>query len=176
VKYVDPDGRLQRDSEGKLIFTPAGEPEEQVHESGEKSLFQFGWLYTDDGTKIQAFENKDKEKPIFDTDCHGFTFADGKYWINNNQAESILIGDGYKKINENECEVGDVVLYKSISGDPEVVHSTRVVDVEREQGKVTNVVVEGLGGIEIKPHRDNVKDAWPNGPTTIYYYRKAETE
>jgi hypothetical protein len=54
IRFLDPDGRMQRDSNGNLIFKPVGDPRVAQHPSGERSTMQGGYLIADDGTKVAA--------------------------------------------------------------------------------------------------------------------------
>src|SRR5688500_3612255 len=47
------------------------------------------------------------------TDCHGLTFTEGKYWIDNDQVDTILKHDSYKELNPSDrVRVGDVAVYR----------------------------------------------------------------
>jgi RHS repeat-associated protein len=142
VVYVDPDGRLQRDTDGNFIFeetekiiaaypTPEGKYE--------WSNFQKGYLLAEDGTKIEASINLDKSKPGFDTNCHGWTFTDGQYWINDDQVDAILKHDGYEK--HEQPQAGDVVVYNQ--GRENIVHSAKIV--HSIQGTPIIIINENAG-------------------------------
>jgi hypothetical protein len=104
-------------------------------------------------------------------DCHGLTFAEGKYWINNDQTDKLLKGDNYKKTDKPQ--VGDVVVYRDASG--EVVHSTTVTAVD-DKDKVTEV--SGLGGLEPQSHSDKPQPgpggAWADPSAKVEYYHKQD--
>jgi hypothetical protein len=144
------------------------------HPSGPVAAVLKGFLIADDGTLIEASSNREITEPGFDTDCHGVSFSDGKYWINNDQVDSILTGDKYKQVGGPK--VGDVAVYRDEDGN--AVHSAKVVGIKREHsflgmqwGKIVDVEVEGLGGLETETHRDSVQNAWPY-PSSVEYYRK----
>jgi len=166
IRYTDPDGRILHDANGNVVFSPIGKPEKVQHPSGLTATVQNGIIIADNGKPIKAFKNLTGDKG-WDTDCHGTTFADGQVWVNNDQVNNILKGDGYETVNKTDAKVGDVVVYKNENG--EVVHSVTVVDVK--DGKIT---VEGQGGLEKENHRDNVDKAW-KGKATQNFYRKSET-
>jgi len=174
VKYIDPDGRLQRDSEGNLIFTPEGDEIRVSHPSGRSASVQPGWLYADDGTRIEAFANREESEPGFDTDCHGFSFADGQYWINNWEVQPILDGDGYE--NRLPPKVGDIVVY--FEGRGVVVHSAKIVAVRTKYNFLwfhwgpTVVEVEGISGVQTEIRRTTVENGWL-GASHYIYYRKS---
>jgi RHS repeat-associated protein len=167
LRNVDPDGSIVRDASGEVIFTPIGEPTGIRHVSEpfvDPRMVQPGYIEADDGTKIVAFQNLSLDLG-YDRDCHGVTFADGDYWINNNQVGSILTGDEYRIVGKRQ--VGDVIVYFDEQGQP--VHSATVVNVEGEAGAVT---VEGLGGLEPETHQDSVSDAWQDTDVSFYFFRK----
>jgi hypothetical protein len=99
-------------------------------------------------------------------DCHGLTFAGGKFWINNDQVGTLLKGDGYK--STTTPVVGDVAIYRDSSG---IVHSVTVAAVD-ENGQVTSVT--GLGGLQIQsstmPPTPRPNGAWLDANATIEYY------
>jgi hypothetical protein len=132
VRYVDPDGRLQRDDNGGLIFETTGEIAKGYYKTPEGEIKQttllWGCLFAGDGTRIRAAMNVDRENPWADTDCHGLTFADGRYWINDDQVNAIIRGDGYK--SNLLPQAGDVVVYYNgwqRNGEPNVVHSAKIL-------------------------------------------------
>ena len=173
IKYTDPDGRLMRDENGRLKFSEFGDPQPVTHPSGSSAYVQFGYLYTDDGTPIESFSNREVSNPGFDTDCHGVSFADGMYWINNEMVQKILDGDNYKKTDEPKN--GDIVIYRNTDGN--IVHSMTVADVKKDKtGKIIGVQVEGLGGLQTLTYKTDVKDAWDDNNVYIEYYRRMPNE
>lgn len=171
LRYRDPDGRLKRDANGQIIFEPVqktlvghgGAP-------GVMFLVNFGYLIADDGRKIPAFKSLEKEDPRFQCDCHGLTFAAGRFWINNSEVEALLKGDQY--LRTDKPQVGDIGVYRDARGD--VVHSVTVASVDKN-GRVTQVV--GLGGIEMEAHADRPEPGpgggWFDPHTRIEYWRKS---
>jgi hypothetical protein len=177
LKYTDPDGRLQRDRDGNLKYNIVT-PDYSAHDSGLGSYNLKINLFADDGTPIEAKINLELNIPELDTDCHGVTFADGKYWINDDQVDLILKGDNY--INISKPRKGDIVIYRN--ADDKVVHSATVVNVKKEHSLLFGIIqwgndiieAEGLGGIETTTHRDNVQDAFPSANSFEYYRKERE--
>jgi hypothetical protein len=140
-----------------------------VKESTDGPVFP-GSLLADDGvTRIQAFENKGKNRH-FDYDCHGFTFAKSKFWIDSKEVPKILKGDNYSPVYGPLPDKGDIVVYSNDNG---VVHSAIVTDVNYSTG---DVMVQGKGGITPSPVTTPVEPGpgggW-NDPNAKYeYYRK----
>ncbi len=102
------------------------------------------------------------------TNCHGTTFADGKFAIDNSQVSSILQGDGYSQVS-GVVGVGDVAIFRE-GGD--IVHSATVASVN-EDGAAANVT--GLGGLETTartlPVGPGKGTAWTNSNATVEYWR-----
>ena len=189
VNYVDPDGLLKRDAQGNLIFVAEGRIERRDAQ-GRSAAFRPGYLIADDDTRIPAFENLTvKSQPGFNTDCHGLTFADGKYWIEDWDTQLLLDHDGYKKISVNPKDMksslrkGDIVIHRQHPAgvqeainkrfDPwyrkphNIIHSSTV---QRVDGNT--VIVEELGGIEVNTTIGPVKNAWTSTTDYWEYYRK----
>src|SRR5690606_18198791 len=85
------------------------------------------------------------------TDCHGYTFAQGKYWINNDQVGKILRGDGYVRTGSTFLN-----LLRGSNSKPIAVFSNRregVIHSEFSTPPVPFVptVVHGLAGHEPAP-------------------------
>jgi hypothetical protein len=130
-----------------------------------------GYIYANDGTKIEAYQNLTGNKG-WDTDCHGQTFADGKFWINNNQVNKILKGDRYKAVKKGQESVGDVVVYTDEDGNVE--DSKTVSKTKTEEG----TCVYGQGGLEEQNTEEQIDKAWCNesGTTQQSIYRKTEQD
>jgi hypothetical protein len=120
---------MTRDENGVLVFQPEGEVSKDYHASGKSAMTQDGWLYTDDGIPVAASTNRDISEPGFDTNCHGYTFGDGQYWINPDQVPKILEGDDYENILDPKA--GDIVVYYE---NRKAIHSAKVVDVRKKYG------------------------------------------
>ena len=146
VNKFDPKGRVQRDSSGRIKFDPDNDPNAPSYVQGSDrslQLVEFGTIYADDGTPIEAFRNKSSDRGL-NCNCHGFSFGDGEFWIEPSQVDALLEGDGYQQVDTPE--VGDVAIYRDSRGNP--VHSAIVTGVDPETGEVT---VEGVDGREDVP-------------------------
>ncbi len=144
VNFLDPDGSIQKDADGRYIYVSWGRGEGK---SGDRTtIFQFGYVYADTGNwwdrflrrrghKIQVLKNlKPNINPQFNTDCHGFTFIEEKYWIDNDQVRAILKYDGY--IKYKTPQVGDVTVFTDKKGD--VVHSAVVKSIDSDGNIIYN--------------------------------------
>ena len=67
----------------------------------------------------------------FNTNCVGFTFADGRFWVQPDQIWRILTGDGYGPTTNPKK--GDVVLYVNSDEDP--IHVARSSDDGTDSGR-----------------------------------------
>ena len=128
INLIDPDGLLQRDSSGRLRFTPDGSNysgEQQLNNGTKiKIPLEGGYFRANDGRKVKAYRYTGKNKK-FKSNCLGDTFGDGEFWIFPDQAGAILDGDKYTDVNTvSDSRGGDVVIY-DINGAP--VHSMTVL-------------------------------------------------
>jgi hypothetical protein len=165
---------FKRDASGKIKAEKTSKPFISGHGGapGEKFVLEEYALELNDGSKITAFKSKGRIDPAtgkivpdarMDSDCHGVTFTDGEYWINNDQVDQMLAGGGYMKTTT--AKPGDVLVYRDENG--EVVHSVTVTEVDKN-GKPTKV--SGLGGIEMKEHSDPPDKGWydPNAQQEVW--------
>ena len=158
VKYVDPDGRLQRDKKnGELIFWPRNTNQDgsmrarTITGNSEISIeVVYGHVKANDGTEIIARLNLSESVTSEDFNCHGYTFTDGSLWINNDQIENLLKGDGYTKTKS--IAVDDVMIQRNKDG--EIIHSAIVKSVDFGKGEVK--VREAMGVTEFRTN-DNRK-------------------
>lgn len=109
---------------------------------------------SDEMTK-KGFSNK--------ADCHGTTFAKGQVWINDDQVEGLLKGDGYRRLSKKETEQeNDVGIYRK-TGDLDE-------NGQRQSKVVHSVLINGQGGVISKggygPRDDNA--ARGPGPGTAW--------
>jgi hypothetical protein len=123
-------------------------------------------IYTDNGTSAYAYKKLDGDAG-WDTDCHGTTFAFGQLWIDDNEVETILAGDGYSQISKGKLKVGDIVVYRDKDGN--VVHSMTVVSIDPNTGEV---IVYGQGGLEVLNYNIDINKAWTAPGTKQTYYTK----
>lgn len=60
------------------------------------------------------------------SNCHGWVFADGQFWISEEDVDRILLENGYQQVSSPRK--GDVIIYRYVDGHP--IHSgvVRVAD------------------------------------------------
>lgn len=177
-----------------------------------------GHIYADDGTAIEADQSTgpltatltDSNGDVLytgsvdglaeqyegmnnTTDCHGNTFADGQFWINNDQVQKLMIGDGYDVDNPSETPSENAVGIYSTDGklttwpgrqNTTIRHSVNVVDpgdpgVETPQKRGgewapdSPAFVESKGGITVRTVT-TPSQAWTNSHPNhqLRYYSK----
>jgi RHS repeat-associated protein len=183
LRFIDNDGHIRRDANGQIVFRPKGKPTETSHEAyarrtasgdilGYSKMFkvQPGAIFADDGRAIEAHLNLDPS-PEMKCDCHGLSFADGKYWINDDQIPGLMKGDSYAETTTPQ--IGDIGLYYE---GKKVVHSVTVTGVQ--DGKVAEV--SGLGGVQSRSQSSPPEAGWTpskqKSKVTIRYYRKSSDD
>ncbi len=57
--------------------------------------------------------------PGIDSNCHGWTFTGGKFWVRTRDIEQVLSENGYKVVDAPQAD--DLVIYRDPSG--EIIHS-----------------------------------------------------
>jgi hypothetical protein len=70
-----------------------------------------------EGTFHSAIIRRGPQDPTYD--CHGWTFAAGRYHIGSNSVEQILHDNGYKLVDQPQ--VDDVIIYRDATG--AIIHS-----------------------------------------------------
>ena len=132
LRYIDPDGMVERDANGNIIYkknedVKAKEHSFEVNSGGKtyvvKTVTETGTIKTDKGTEVTvekvigATLSIDKKEAInimdpkvakengFDpmSNCHGLTFGDGQFVIDGTNAAKIL-NDEYEKVGSDTGE------------------------------------------------------------------------
>ena len=157
VRYIDPDGRLQVSPDGGYIFLPELDSDGNLvyrndSDNGVTYSFIYGFLIANDGTFIKARYKPDRNNlPSENFDCHGYTFTNGTFWINNDQVEKILVGDGYEEVHIPENN--DILVQRERNGN--VYHSAKIDEYDRQRGTI--FVKEALGSIIFDAGDNKVK-------------------
>jgi len=159
-RFIDPDGRapedIIRDEDGNVVYVTDGSTADVSHPSGSNATVEVGYVFADDGTPIQVFNNVSGGEG-WCTNCHGTTLADGEVWLNNDQVPALIEGDNYEGVSDiSEVQEGDKVVY--LGGQGEAEHS---VTIESTDGTIEGTKVHGLGGLETQTHTDKLTDGWP---------------
>lgn len=167
LKYYDSDGRIVRDSyTKKIVFISIG-IEAITHGSENKEIgtvSKVGFIYTNKDRTIKVNQNYNPDKNEgYNTNCHGTTFLDGEYWLDNADVQTIL-DDEYKLVDfaKNEkIKKNDVVIYSEKNektGVFSIVHSMTVKS--KDNSKFGDIIVYGQGGMDKKNSKKKINEAW----------------
>ncbi|WP_398453338.1 hypothetical protein AB3466_17815 [Sphingobacterium thalpophilum] len=162
-------GGIQRDSAGNIIFVATGSVNVS-HPSGYGGTAGMiaGYILADDGTQIIAYKKASGDAG-WDTDCHGVSFGDGEFWINDDQVNGLLSGDNYSAIPSGSYYPGDKVVYYDSNGN--VVHSATITSTDGGSG----TTVYGQGGLEVDNHYDSIENGFsPSGYSYYQVYRQGQ--
>jgi hypothetical protein len=166
---------LQRDASGNIVFIPASSaarPFEHT-QTGIKSSGIDGFILADDGTPFLVTKNLQDPTTNrgMDTNCHGYSLADGEFWVEPHIVGRLLEADGYKKV-ENPAP-GDIVLYydweRQERSHSAIIHSTIGPDMAK-----------GLAGSESSPWIGTVeklaglKTHAPSNRVNLTYWSKRQ--
>lgn len=171
LRFTDKDGRILRDEKGQIIYKTKGKTEiynffYYEKDSNIKSSYaaevEIGYIYANDNTPIRVLNNKSGDSR-WDTNCHGVTFAGGKYWLLPEDVQSVLSGDNYKVIDDrSNAKRKDAVIYS----DKDYDHSHSMTISLIKDGII---LVYGQDGPDIKNHTNNIDyEAINMIKTTIY--------
>jgi len=169
VNMTDPSGQVRWKADRTVHYNPdiRRRPEMIEHGSGVRSMGRHGFIYTDRGTAIEAIRNEGVARQM-DTDCHGYTFANGEVWINNNMVRRLLAGDNYRNVQSSEVRLGDVVVYWR-GRNPQ--HSGIVTSVEGGQ-----IMVTSKSGVQAEPQTRPVQPgpggAWGDPRSRFSFHRQ----
>jgi hypothetical protein len=122
MRYIDPDGRLERDPNGNIKFYASGETvsRETVKHNGFSLTpnYSTGYVMTDKGNKVSAEQltsvtvvSADGKRSTtfsatelskigdfdFTSNCHGLAMADGQFFIND---PGTILADEFTKVGE----------------------------------------------------------------------------
>ncbi|MBO6881921.1 DUF6443 domain-containing protein, partial [Winogradskyella sp.] len=139
------DEDIGRNENNEIVYVTDGTQKTIYHGSGISAKVEIGYTFTNDGTPIKVYKNISSEKG-FDTDCHGLTFVEGKYWIDNDEVRKILKGDGYKEIADGSISEGDVVTQEDSKDN--IHHSSTVSCTD---GTCRDSSSYGIGGVQTEP-------------------------
>jgi hypothetical protein len=78
---------------------------------------QPGTVTTTNGFTINVLQNV-SGNVAWDCDCHGYTIADGKFWINDSDMQGFLATQTYLARNPvvtqtNNPSIGDIVVFSN---------------------------------------------------------------
>ena len=165
IVFYDPDGKLIRDSKSQLVFLSMGTF--TYNSSSGPVLLEAGYIFANDGTRILAYRNLSTNKGM-DTDCHGVSFGDGEYWIDNEQVPAILKSDGYEEITDMKSVNGlDYVIYTDASN--KVLDSRTIIFIDLAKKKI---LVYGQGGEDPASYTTTIEKAFPTATGKRFFRKK----
>jgi hypothetical protein len=106
------------------------------------SNYQGYRLKTQKGNAIEIYQEIPSLRRQFQSNCHGYTFLDGEYWMLSSQVERLLDDNGWSVVTESLVERGDVAVYREASG--RVCHTARVIGRDADG----HVLVNSKNGFE----------------------------
>ena len=151
VNYVDLWGLLEMGPDGGYVFyaktSNDGELiiENVIGNSGSPIAIINGYLRADDGTEIEAYYKTSRDKDWHENyDCHGFTFTNGTFWINNEEVEKILEGDNYQ---QTTTPIPNGILIQR-DNEGKIFHSAKILEYDENENRVK--VQEAMGAAVFK--------------------------
>ena len=155
---------LAKDQNGNPIFNSTGNivnPDPRGTRTGiTTSRLEEGYLEMADGTKVKAYKNLSTDAR-WDYDCHGFSIAEGKYWIDDSDMQGWLQSQNLLAKTQFPT-LGDLVVYR-VGGN--VVHSAIISG----RGQVTmaagTMVWNGSHTTTVP-----IRQGWTAPGTTIEYW------
>jgi hypothetical protein len=136
---------FQKDANGRLLLRPTG----KNSFSRTTDTFFVGYmLQTRRGNPIQILQGLPSRERADQSNCHGYTFLNGEYWMYGSQVEQILDDNGWQPVTEPSVIPGDIAVYRASNG--RVCHSARVVDRDANG----HILVNSKNGFE--PLRERV--------------------
>ncbi len=154
IKLKDIDGNIVRDMDGNIVYVTDGTVLEVRHPSNETAKMEIGYVFANDKTPILVMRNVGYAHDGWTTNCHGTTFLDGKFWLNNDQVLPLVRGDGYELVSLLDSKSKDKVLY--IEEGNVIGHSMTIVETDNT---ITGTFVYGQGGLETENHKDKYSEA-----------------
>ena len=172
--YIDPDGRVLRDKNGKIIYNLSeknqkyrffyyAKPSDTEASYVERNV-DVGYIYADDGSKIEVLKNISGDAR-WDTNCHGTTFADGEYWLDPKNLPALLKGDNYTEIPKEEASKDDIIVAEDNS------HSMTITKVDEP---FNQSLVYGQDGPDINNSTKSIINDFQQMPYKVYHKNKQE--
>ena len=150
VNFVDLWGLLEMGADGFVFYAKSTTDGELIIEtvtgnSGCIIEIVNGYLKTDNGTKIEAYYKTSRDINWHENyDCHGFTFTNGTFWINNEEVEKILEGDNYQ---QTSTPIPNGILIQR-DNEGKIFHSAKILEYDENKNKVK--VQEAMGAAVFK--------------------------
>ncbi len=179
IRFTDPDGRLILDNDGiyfyntnktiDLTFSVSEQNPPQTLE------FTLGFVFSSQGEPIAVLQYcGDVNIKDNSSNCHGYTFLEGQYWINDDDGLNTILSEYTQVLDINQSQRGDVVLFESERKDGYVAdlgtgeyvkqHSATILS-KNEDGTITM----DAKVLNITPHNESYyKQKRDAAKTTIF--------
>lgn len=136
---------FQKDASGRLLIQPTG----KNNFSRTTTTFFVGYqVQTRRGNPIHILQGLPSRERADQSNCHGYTFLNGEYWMYGSQVEQILADNDWQPVTEASVISGDIAVYRESNG--RVCHTARVVGRDANH----RVLVNSKNGFA--PLRENV--------------------
>ena len=176
LRFTDKDGRILRDEKGQIIYRTNGTTAKYYfsYQEGDnvkkaKAEVEIGYIYANDNTPIRVLNNI-SEDSRWDTNCHGVTFAGGKYWLLPEDVQSVLSGDNYQVIDDqSNAKRKDAVIYS----DEKSAHSHSMTISLIKDGII---LVYGQNGPDTENYTNTIENEAIGMTKTTIYRKGTEDE
>ena len=121
VNQLDPFDSFLKDATGNLLITPTG-TNRVVNLA--PALFTGYVLKTHKGTPVLVYQETPSLRVRHKSNCHGYTFLGGDYWLLGSQVSKILDDNGWEVVTASHVRHGDVAVYCERNG--RIAHSALV--------------------------------------------------
>lgn len=169
---------LIRDESSNPVFESGPQNKLPIPTSDWYGTVQQGFLHMSDGSKMVAYRNA-TDKLDYDTNCHGYSMADGKFVVVDPDMQDWLENTPHMG-KVDDPQQGDLVIYRNTDG--KIVHSAISTGdgmVLMAAGSIVydnhiqSTPLGGVAGIS-KATRVPVEEGWwPIEEASIEYWRPA---
>ena len=140
VNYLDPYDSFQKDSNGGLVLVARMS---HVYSPFAQADYNEYILKTRKGNPVVVYQETPSRRRRHKSNCHGYTFLDGDYWLLSSQVQKILIDNKWVIVPHDQVAAGDIAVYKELDGT--IVHTATVTGKD-SQG---HVLVSSKNGFEL---------------------------
>ena len=137
---------FQKDENGRLLIKPTGN--NRFLQAAE--TFYVGYtVVTHRGNPIRVLQGLPSRGRADQSNCHGYTFLNGQYWMFGSQVDQLLDDNGWLPVAEETVKPGDIAVYRESNG--RICHTARVTG----RDAAGHTLVNSKNGFE--PLRESVR-------------------
>ena len=140
VNLLDPYDSFQKDSNGDLVLVTRMS---HIYSSFAQANYNEYILKTRKGNPVVVYQETPSRRFRHKSNCHGYTFLDGDYWLLSSQVQKILIDNDWVIVPHTQAASGDIAVYKELDGT--IVHTAKVTG----QDARGHVLVDSKNGFEM---------------------------